>query len=372
MLADFAMRESIDLTFVGGETALALGIADEFERRGLKIIGASRAAARLESSKSFAKDFMRRHHIPTANYRTVQTVAEAVETINSGEFGDESTPVVIKADGLAAGKGVIVAHDKAEAVRAVEELETLAGKSAIEKIVIEECLFGKEVSLILFSDGESFRLMPPARDHKRIGENDTGANTGGMGTICDDSLLTSEQTSEIVERIVKPTLKAARDEGFSFRGILFLGLMLTGDGAKVIEYNARFGDPETQSILMRLETDLSEICEAIANQNLDALEIKWKSGSSACVILAAENYPAKPKTGDRIAGLENIETSKDFMIFHSGTSKNSAGEFITAGGRVVGVTAFEENLEKALQSAYMAVGKIYFDGMQYRKDIGQT
>ena len=370
-LADFAAKNKVDLTFVGGETSLALGIVDEFEKRNLKIIGASAKAARLESSKAFAKDFMARHSIPTAKYATVNSTVEAIEILQSGKFGDAQTAVVVKADGLAAGKGVVVAENRAQAVQAVGELENLVGREAVEKIVLEECLFGREVSLLLFADGKNFALMPPARDHKRIGDGDTGANTGGMGVITDANLLTPEQTFEVVEKIIKPTLDGARCENFEFRGILFLGLMLTDDGIKVLEYNARFGDPETQAILVRLETDLVEICEAILDQTLDKLTIKWKHGNSACVVLAAQNYPNKPQTGDIIHGLEKSAETEDVEIFHAGTAENENGEIITAGGRVLGVTAVAENLNDALAKAYAAVVEISFDGMQFRRDIGK-
>ncbi|HQU85586.1 MAG TPA: phosphoribosylamine--glycine ligase [Pyrinomonadaceae bacterium] len=370
-LADFAEQNSIDLTFVGGETSLALGIVDEFENRGLKIIGVSKKAAELEASKSFAKDFMSRQNIPTAKYKTANSTTEAVEILEAGEFGDENAPVVVKADGLAAGKGVVVAPNRADAVAAINELENVVGKEATEKIVLEECLFGREVSLILFADGKNFALMPPTRDHKRIGENDTGANTGGMGTITDENLLSEEQTATIVEKVIKPTLKGAESEGFPIKGIVFLGLMMTESGAKVLEYNMRFGDPETQSILVRLETDFLEICEAIYSQTLDKIDIKWKKGNSACVILASKGYPAKAQTGDVISGLDEAEKLENITIFHAGTAKNENGEFVTSGGRVLGVTATADSLGEALDRAYEAVGKISFEGMQYRRDIGK-
>jgi len=370
-LAEFAVENAIDLTFVGGETSLALGIVDEFEKWNLKIVGASRQSAQLEASKSFSKDFMRRHNIPTAQYETAHSAAEAIDVLRSGKFGNEYSPVVVKADGLAAGKGVVVAKDRYEAEQAVSELENLVGKKAIEKIVLEECLFGREVSLIMFADGENFALMPPVRDHKRIGENDTGANTGGMGTISDSSLLSQKDTEKIVEEIIKPTLKGAEDENFPFRGILFLGLMMTGTGAKLLEYNVRFGDPETQVILVRLETDLVEICEAILSQTLVNLKIEWREGNSACVVLASKGYPQKPQTGDIISGLDSLRNQNDIQVFHAGTARNESGDFTTAGGRVLGVTATAENLEEALRKAYQNVSEISWEGMQYRKDIGK-
>ncbi|MBX7172991.1 MAG: phosphoribosylamine--glycine ligase [Pyrinomonadaceae bacterium] len=363
-LAEFAQKEKIDLTFVGGETSLALGIVDEFENQGLKIIGVSQKTAQLESSKAFAKNFMARHQIPTAKYKVANSTAEAESYLN--DFGEN---VVIKADGLAAGKGVVVCQTQTEAVSAINELEAIVGADAISQIVLEERLIGKEVSLLLFSDGKNFAQMPPVRDHKRIGEGDSGANTGGMGTFSDDGLLSKEQLQKITTEIIKPTLEGCETEGFPLRGILFLGLMMTETGAKVLEYNIRFGDPETQSILVRLETDLLDICEAILNQTLDKLELNWKKGSSACVVLASKNYPGKPQTGDKISGLENI---KEAIVFHAGTNKNEAGDFLTSGGRVLGITATGENLEQALNTAYEAVNKISWDGMQYRRDIGKT
>lgn len=370
-LADFAEAEGIDLTFVGGETSLAIGIVDEFESRGLKIIGVSKAASRLEASKSFAKDFMLRHNIPTARYRTAYSTKEAVEILDSGEFGEENEPVVVKADGLAAGKGVVVASTRNEAIDAVNELESLVGKDASATIVLEECLFGKEVSLILFSDGKNFALMPPIRDHKRIGEGDTGPNTGGMGTITDASLLSAEQTKEIIETVVKPSIKGCSDEGFPYKGIMFLGFIMTANGPKVLEYNVRFGDPETQAILVRLETDLVDICEAISSESLDKIDIKWRSGSSACVILAAEGYPAKPRTGDKINGLNTIDRSQDVFVFHAGTRSDDNENILTSGGRVLGITAVADDLDTALEKAYSAVKSIDFEGMQYRNDIGK-
>lgn len=370
-LADFAVKSEIDLTFVGGETSLALGIVDEFEKRNLKIIGVSQKAAQLESSKSFAKDFMARHEIPTAKYKTAFSTDEAKEILESGFFGDENVPTVVKADGLAAGKGVIVAKDRNEAIEAIEELENTVGKTAAEKIVLEECLFGSEVSLLLFADGEHFALMPPVRDHKRIGEGNTGANTGGMGTVSDRNLLSEEQTGKIIEEVIKPTLEGAKTDGFPFRGILFLGLMMTDSGAKVLEYNVRFGDPETQVLLIQLKTDLVDICEAMSEQTLDKISIEWQTGSAACVVLASKNYPNKPQTGDIINGLDSAKKREKTEIFHAGTTKDELGNFKTSGGRVLGVTATGENLSKALELAYKAVSDISWDGMQFRRDIGK-
>jgi phosphoribosylamine--glycine ligase len=372
-LADFAEENKIDLTFVGGETSLDLGIVDEFEKRDLAIIGPNKKAAKLESSKAFAKDFMKEYQIPTANYETVSSEGEAIQIMESGRFGNKTRPLVVKADGLAAGKGVIIAKNRNEAILAVKDLISgnLIEKEAARKIVLEECLEGKEISLILFSDGKNFSLMPPTRDHKRIGEGDTGPNTGGMGTINDPNLLSKKEKKIIIEKIIKPTLKGCLERGFPFRGILFLGLMMTEKGPQVLEYNVRFGDPETQAILVNLETDLFEICQAINTQTLDNLLIEWNGGASACIILAAENYPGKPRKGDIIKGLEEAEKHENVKIFHSGTNMDFNNNYITAGGRVLAVTAVASNLSNALHRAYKAVNEINWEGMQYRRDIGK-
>ncbi len=267
----------------------------------------------------------------------------------------------------------MVARNHFEATRAIEELMSgkTVGATAANRIVLEETLIGREVSLLLFADGKDYALMPAARDHKRIGENDTGANTGGMGTITDDSLLDENELNKIIREIIEPTLTGAAAENFAFRGILFLGLMMTTDGAKLLEYNTRFGDPEAQSILVRLESDLVEICQAVATGSLSQTTIKFSSEASACVVLAAPGYPANPRTGDPIRGLENARKLEDVSIFHAGTKLNANGDFVTAGGRVLGVTATGVNLPRALQSAYNAVDEISWDGMQFRRDIGK-
>ena len=370
-LAQFARENDVDLTFIGGETALAMGVVDIFAERGLNIIGPRKAAARLESSKAFSKDFMARHGVPTAAYFVAHSDNVAAEALKEGRFGDELAPVVVKADGLAAGKGVVVARNRQEAMDAIADLRTIAGASAVSRIVLEEFLEGTEVSLIMFADGEDFALMPPTRDHKRIGEGDTGPNTGGMGTFTDDSLLSPEHTEQIIREIIKPTLKGCIAEGFPFHGILFLGLMMTSDGPKVLEYNVRFGDPETQSILVRLETDLVEICEAMLEGRLSGTDIKWRPGSSATVVLAAEGYPQSPRKGDVISGVDEAASEEFVTVFHAGTSISDVGSLITAGGRVLGVTAIGDSLDEALDRSYRAVSKISWKGMQYRRDIGK-
>lgn len=371
-LADFAEESKIDLTMVGPEGPLAAGIVDHFRNRGLPIVGPTQAAARLESSKAFAKDFMQRHAIPTARYRIVSSAEEGVSVLHAGEFGDHNTPVVIKADGLAAGKGVFVATNRTDALNALHELKSgVVGAEAAQRILIEEALIGREVSLLLFSDGKDFRLMPAARDHKRLGENDTGPNTGGMGSITDATVLEDSTRDRIVREVVEPTLHGCDAEGVPFQGILFVGLMLTADGPRVLEYNVRFGDPETQAILVRLKSDLAEIFQAMTETRLSTAEVSWSEESSACVVLASRGYPAGAETGATILGMDGA-TRRDFTtIFHSATARGAEGEWLTAGGRVLGVTATGENLDMALSRCYGAVGNIQWDGMHYRRDIGR-
>ena len=357
---------------VGPEAPLAEGIVELFEQRGLKIVGPTSAAARLESSKAFAKDFMRRHSIPTARYRVATRFDEAKQILNSGEFGDAGNRFVIKADGLAAGKGVFVAADRPQALIAVDELRNgAAGPEAARKIVIEEALTGPEVSVLLFSDGKHYRLMPAARDHKRIGERDTGPNAGGMGTITDASIIDPTALDRVTREIIEPTLQGCLDEGFPFRGILFIGLMLTPGGPKVLEYNVRFGDPETQSILVRLQTNLAEIFAAMSTGGLGKLTIDWSPDASACVVLAARGYPGRPDTGTMIEGIERAAQHEAVVVFHAATTA-AGGNWLTAGGRVLGVTATGPHLDVALKRCYGAVSEINWDGMQYRRDIGRS
>lgn len=370
-LIKYAQRHDIDLTVVGPEAPLAAGIVDEFQRAGLKIVGPDSAAARLESSKAFAKGFMQRHGIPTADAATVNSAAEAIEVIRSGRFGAPDAPVVIKADGLAAGKGVIVASSRSEAEAAIKEITggKLVSTDAVQKLVIEEALTGTEVSVLVFSDGQNYALMPPARDHKRIGENDMGPNTGGMGAITDPSVLDPAKLDQIVKDVVEPTLKGAAAEGFPFRGILFVGLMLTSGGPKVLEYNVRFGDPETQAILVRLDSDLLKIFQAIVDGTLNETSVQWTDQSSACVVMASGGYPGAYKTGLHITGLQDAPEA--VQVFHAGTSKTDNGDYATTGGRVLGITAAAETLEEALRLCYSAAEQISWEGVQYRRDIGR-
>jgi phosphoribosylamine---glycine ligase len=372
-LIEFAQFRKIDLTIVGPEGPLADGIVDKFERSGLKIMGPTREASRLESSKGFAKDFMRRHQIPTADYCIVTSATEALEALRSGRFGSSDAAVVVKADGLAAGKGVIVAPSRAAAEDAVRDLTSgaLVSPDSVGRILLEEALQGEEVSVLLFSDGQDYALMPPARDHKRIGENDTGPNTGGMGAITDTAILDNETLERILREVVEPTLKGAADEGFAFRGVLFIGLMLTAEGPRVLEYNVRFGDPETQAILMRLKSDLFGVFQSVIDGNLKNIEVEWSDQSSACVVLASEGYPGPIKTGHAISGLDTVVGGRnDLQVFHAGTSKSEDG-LVTSGGRVLGVTALGATLEQALENCYLAIKPIHWEGMQYRRDIGR-
>ena len=371
-LAEFVESQNIDLTFVGPEAPLVSGIVDAFTERGLRIVGPTAAAARLEGSKIFAKDFMARHEIPTAAYRIADAPEDAIECLRSGVFGAVENPVVIKADGLAAGKGVVVAASRVEAETANEDLMVhhVAGRDAAGRVVIEEALTGTEASLLVFADGRDYVLMPAARDHKRIGENDTGPNTGGMGTITDASVLEKSIQDRVIREIVEPTLAGAREEGFAFKGVLFLGLMLTPDGPKLLEYNVRFGDPETQAILVRLKTDLFSVFDSMSDGTLGSLNVSWSAGSSACVVAASKGYPGKYETGAVIEGLEQVGDDS-VQVFHAGTSRDADGRFIATGGRVLGVTAASDRLTDALAVCYQALGKIHWPGMQYRRDIGR-
>jgi len=373
-LIDFALSRQINLTFVGPEAPLTAGLVDAFEAESVSVVGPHRTAARLEGSKVFAKDFMARHKIPTAAYGVANSLSEALDIVRGGRFGSSGQATVIKADGLAAGKGVIVAASVVDAENAVEDLmvKNLAGPGAADRVVIEEGLVGKEVSLLLFCDGRDYVLMPAARDHKRIGEGDTGPNTGGMGSITGASILDQQMLETVVREIVEPTIEGARTEGFPFKGVLFLGLMLTSEGPKLLEYNVRFGDPETQAILVRLKTDLLSIFEAIRAGGLRNINVEWREGASACVVAANRGYPGKYASGAIIEGLETATREVPVQIFHAGTSVAPSGDVIASGGRVLGVTAEAEDLKIALNRCYDALGFIHWEGMQYRRDIGRT
>ena len=370
-LVQFAKSEGIDLTVVGPEGPLVAGLVDAFEGAGLNVFGPNSAAARLEGSKAFAKEFMARNGIPTAAYRIANSPNEALDIVRSRKVTSLGQSVVIKASALAAGKGVIVANSQSQAEKGISELagSGLAGTSD-KPFVIEEALVGREASVLVFADGRDYVLMPPARDHKRIGENDTGPNTGGMGSITDSSILDAGTLEQVISEIIEPTLEGAQREGFPFKGVLFFGLMLTADGPKVLEYNVRFGDPETQAILVRLRSDLLTILRATRERSLAKTNVQWTEGSSACIVLANRGYPGKHDSGAVIHGLGDLKPD-DIQVFHAGTEKSSSGDFVATGGRVLGVTCAGLTLAEALGRCYAAVNNIRWDGMQFRRDIGR-
>jgi len=365
-VAEFAKRERVDLVVIGPEQPLVDGLSDALESRGIAVFGPSQAAARLEGSKVFSKEFMTSHKIPTAKYVVVDDAAEAFKAV--GSFG---YPVVIKADGLAAGKGVVVAADETEAKHAVQDwlVDRKLGEAG-NRLLIEECLIGRELSYLVFSDGKDFAAMPVAQDHKRAFDGDRGPNTGGMGAFSTPGLIDSELEARIVKEIVAPSLEAARADGFPFRGVLYCGLMLTADGPKTLEYNVRFGDPETQAILRRLESDFGELALAVARGDLTHCKPVWSDETSTCVVMASAGYPGAYETGKVIHGLEAAEQLDGVAVFHAGTKLNASGEVVTAGGRVLGVTARAADLADATERAYKAVETISFEGMQFRRDIG--
>jgi len=358
-------EEHPDLTVVGPELPLSLGLVDELRRRGLAAFGPTQAAAMLETSKGFAKRFMQRHNIPTASYAVCAGREEALETL--GRF---HLPVVIKADGLAAGKGVLICETKAEAEQAVEGL--FSGKllgTAETTVVLEEFLTGEELSFLLLSDGKHVAPLAPAQDHKRLGEGDTGPNTGGMGVYSTDDMLDETMREWLLHHVAQPTIDGMAAEDTPFTGVLYCGLMMTAKGPMVLEYNARFGDPETQAILARLDSDLLEALEACVAGRLSETELKWKPGASACVVAASGGYPASYTNGHTITGLDEAEKVPGVVVFHAGTALVGS-DVLTAGGRVLGVTATGDDLQQALGRAYEGMEKIGFEGMYYRRDIG--
>jgi phosphoribosylamine---glycine ligase len=354
-----------DITVVGPELPLSLGVVDEFTRRGLRIFGPTQAAAQLESSKSFAKEFMQRHNIPTAHY-TVCTSEDEVRK----SLGLFSPPLVVKADGLAAGKGVVIAGTKEEAATAAAEM--LSGKllgAPSLRVVLEEHLTGDEISFLVLSDGERVAPLVAAQDHKRIGEGDTGANTGGMGAYSTDSLVDPAMVEWLLNHIARPAIAGMKQEGAEYRGILYCGLMMTARGPMVLEFNCRLGDPETQAVLMRLESDLLEAVEASVDGRVSDGLFKWSSDAACCVVAASGGYPGSFVSGKEINGLERAARMENVKVFHAGTSRRD-GKFYSAGGRVLGVTARSATLEGAIADAYRAIDSISFEDMYYRRDIG--
>jgi len=353
-----------DLTVVGPELALTLGVVDEFTRRGWPVFGPTKAAAQLEWSKSFAKEFLQRHRIPTAAY----AICDSVEEIRAA-LAHFHPPVVVKADGLAAGKGVVIAASKEEAASVAAEM--FSGKMVGEagtRVVLEEFLKGDELSFLVLSDGERVAPLVAAQDHKRIGDGDTGPNTGGMGAYSSAEIVDDKMQNWLVNHIARPVVAGMKAEGAEYKGVLYCGLMMTARGPMVLEFNCRFGDPETQPILMRLESDLVEALEASIEGRVSEGDFKWSRDAAVCVVMASGGYPGTFDVGKNIAGLNQVAAMDGVKVFHAGTSKRD-GEFFTAGGRVLGVTARAGDLQTAVRIAYEACGKIRFEGATYRKDI---
>lgn len=363
-VADYAEEESIDLTVVGPEATLVAGIADVFKRRGLPVFGPSKAAAQLEGSKAFSKELMAKYNIPTAFFK----ICEDMETAKA-YVKEKGAPIVVKADGLAAGKGVVVAMTEEEALEAIEEMmgDHKFGNAGA-RVVLEEYMEGEEASLLAFTDGKTVVPMLAAQDHKRIFDNDQGPNTGGMGTYAPAPVMTDILRLKATERILKPVVAAMAKEGTPYQGCLYAGLMIKDDVIKVVEFNCRFGDPETQVVLPLLESDLAEIMLACATGTLDQADVAWSDKAAVCVVMASGGYPESYETGKVITGLAEADAQENTVVFHAGT-KNAAGSIITAGGRVLGVTAVDDNIRAARDRAYAAVENIKFDGAFYRKDI---
>lgn len=358
----FTKEHRPDLVMVAPDDPLSIGMVDALEENGIRAFGPRKNAAVIEGSKSFAKDLMQKYHIPTAKYAVFENSAEAIAYIKR-----EGAPIVIKADGLALGKGVTVAETEAQAIEAVRDaIDGGAFGGAGARVVIEECLTGPEVSVLAFVDGKTLKTMPAAQDHKRAYDNDEGPNTGGMGAFSPSRFYTEDIAAQCMETIFMPTVAAMAAEGRPFKGVLYFGLMLTEKGPKVIEYNARFGDPETQAVLMRLDSDLFDIFNAVIDESLDEIDIQWSNHAACCVCMASGGYPAAYEKGKEITGLSDVSES---TVFHAGTAQQD-GKLVTAGGRVLGVTAMADTLDEAIAKAYRDVKKIHFDGAHFRTDIG--
>ena len=358
----FAKENKPDLVMVAPDDPLALGMVDALEDVGIRAFGPHKNAAIIEGSKSFAKDLMQKYNIPTANYAVFEESSKAIEYIK-----EQGAPIVVKADGLALGKGVTVAMTEKDAINAVKDaMDGGAFGSAGARVVIEEFLTGPEVSVLAFTDGKTIKTMPSAQDHKRAYDHDKGPNTGGMGAFSPSRMYTDEIAKTCMDTIFRPTIDAMAKEGRTFKGVIYFGLMLTPKGPKVIEYNARFGDPETQAVLSRLETDIFDIFNAVIDGTLENIDIKWSDNAACCVCMASGGYPAKYEKGKVITGLDDVT---DSMVYHAGT-KLSDGVMVTNGGRVLGVTANAKTLDEAIKKAYADVKKIHFDGVHFRTDIG--
>jgi len=364
-LVSLAESVGADMTVIGPEAPLVAGVAEAFHARGLRMIGPSSAAARLEGSKVFAKEFMAHHKIPTARFTTCDSPESARQAQRQFNF-----PVVIKAEGLAAGKGVRIVTDQAEFDEAINSMmiDRVFGDAG-SRVVLEECLVGREASVMLFTDGRDFKAIVPAQDYKRAFDQDQGPNTGGMGSFSTPGLIDEATLARVTRDIIEPTLEGMAAEGHPFRGVLYAGLMLTGDGPKVIEYNARLGDPETQAVLMRLDSDLVEVVEAVIDGRIGSQTVNWSDDSSVCVVAASGGYPGHFEKGKRIEGLEAAGSIEGVVVFHAGTVRDEQG-VLTSGGRVLGVTARAKTLKAARDRAYEAIGEMRFEGMHFRTDIG--
>ena len=367
-IVELCKKENIDLAFVAPDDPLAAGLVDRLEAAGIRAFGPTAAAAQIEASKVFSKNLMKKYGIPTAAYEVFEDPAAALSYIKKqGRY-----PAVVKADGLALGKGVIICEDYAAAEEAVKSimLDKKFGASG-NRVVVEQFITGPEVSVLAFTDGKTVKPMVSSMDHKRVFDGNRGPNTGGMGTVSPNPFYTDEMAERCMQEIFLPTVRAMEAEGRPFKGVIYFGLMLTPDGPKVIEYNARFGDPEAQVVLPRLETDLIDIAEAVIDGRLDQMDIRWKPGAAACVVMASGGYPGSYEKGIEIQGLDQMGQLPGATVYHAGTAVKN-GKFVTAGGRVLGVTATGDTLDEALEKAYDAVGRITFTGAHYRKDIGHA
>ncbi len=366
-LAAFAKEEQIDLTVIGMDDPLVGGVVDVFEREGLRVFGPRKNAAVLEGSKAFSKDLMKKYGIPTAAYENFTDPKEALAYLETAKF-----PIVLKADGLALGKGVLICQNLEEAKAGVREImEDKKFGSAGNTMVIEEFMTGREVSVLSFVDGKTIKTMTSAQDHKRAMDGDQGLNTGGMGTFSPSPFYTPEVDAFCREHIYQPTVDAMAKEGRPFKGVIFFGLMLTEDGPKVLEYNARFGDPEAQVVLPRMKNDIVDVFEACIDGTLDQIDLQFEDNAAVCVVLASEGYPVSYEKGFPIHGLENFKNKDGYYVFHAGTKKKD-GQIVTNGGRVLGVVAKGEDLKKARANAYEAINLVEFDNKYYRHDIGKA
>ena len=373
-IADFAKKKRVDWTIVGPEKPLVSGIVDVFEKQGLNIFGPNKKAAIIEGSKVFSKRFMQKYGIPTASFKIFDRADSAEEYLDELS-PSENKPVVVKADGLAAGKGVIIVKSREEGKKAIEKIMVkkifgAAGKT----VLIEEFLEGEEATVLVLSDGENILPLVSSRDHKKIYDGEKGPNTGGMGAYAPDPVITEELFKDIEEKILRPTIDGLAKEGSPYRGVLYVGLIITAEGPKVLEYNVRFGDPETQAVLPLLESDLADLLPACRQGGgLKDKKLKWQKGAAICVILASKGYPGEYEKGKVIEGLEQLTGQKQVMVFQAGTKLESGpnSKLVTEGGRVLGITAWDSNIEAAIKKVYRAVDCVRFEGMQFRQDIGQ-